>query len=520
MSCTLAQEKIAQAKAAGHTELDLAGLELAELPPELWELEQLEVLNLSNNKLNRLPATIGQIYKLKRLDLSRNRLRGLSPKIGQLTNLQDLNLNENKLRSLTTKIGQLTQLQNFNLSSNQLISLCPNIGHLVHLIQLNVSSNQLNSLPPEIGQLTRLIELDFWQNELRNLPSEIGQLVQLKELVLSRNKLKNIPPEIGQLEKLITLDLAENPLQGLPNSLRNLQNLEKLDLRGCGLSIPEGVIGSDWDHLGNPQQILEYYFSLQTAEQRQPLNECKVLLVGQGKVGKTSIVNRLLDKTFNSHELKTDGIEIRQWRLTVTDPSGQDQAVRLNVWDFGGQEIMHATHQFFLTEHSLYLLVLDARLDEGENRLEYWLKIIESFGADSPVSVVGNQVDEHPLDLDRKGLQAKYPQIRAFVETSCKANQGFENLTAIIRREITAMSEVFEPLPLEWFLVKDRLEKMEENYIEYHRYNELCTAESVTKPISQETLLTRLHCLGIVLAFQDHDLLRNTHVLNPVLDDN
>ncbi len=35
---------------------------------------------------------------------------------------------------------------------------------------------------------------------------------------------------------------------------------------------------------------------------------------------------------------------------------------------------MHATHQFFLTKRSLYLLVLDARLGQDENRVEYWLE--------------------------------------------------------------------------------------------------------------------------------------------------
>ena len=46
MSYAAAQQKIAQAKAEAWTELDLAGLELEELPPELWELQQLEVLVL------------------------------------------------------------------------------------------------------------------------------------------------------------------------------------------------------------------------------------------------------------------------------------------------------------------------------------------------------------------------------------------------------------------------------------------------------------------------------------------
>jgi internalin A len=74
--------------------------------------------------------------------------------------------------------------------------------------------------------------------------------------------------------------------------------------------------------------------------------------VGQGSVGKTSLVNQLIDGTFNPNESQTDGLTVREWGVHV---NAKD--VRLNVWDFGGQEIYHATHQFFLTKRSLYLLV-------------------------------------------------------------------------------------------------------------------------------------------------------------------
>jgi len=146
-----------------------------------------------------------------------------------------------------------------------------------------------------------------------------------------------------------------------------------------------------------PATIINYYLQHEAGE-KKPLNEAKMLLVGQGSVGKTSLVKRLLWDKFDPHEEKTEGIEIEEWQVMV-----DDQEIKLNVWDFGGQEIMHATHQFFLTKRSLYLLVLDARLGDEENRIEYWLKIIKSFGGDSPVIIVGNKIDEQPLDVDRRG---------------------------------------------------------------------------------------------------------------------
>jgi internalin A len=79
----------------------------------------------------------------------------------------------------------------------------------------------------------------------------------------------------------------------------------------------------------------------------------------------------------------------------------------LNVWDFGGQEIMRATHQFFLTERSVYLLVLNGREGAEDFDAEYWLKHIESFGGESPVIVVQNKIAQHPFDLNYRGLRVR-----------------------------------------------------------------------------------------------------------------
>ena len=68
--------------------------------------------------------------------------------------------------------------------------------------------------------------------------------------------------------------------------------------------------------------------------------------------------------------------------------------------------------------------MLDARQGENEGNIHYWLKIIQSFGGDAPVIVVSNKTDQHPLDLDRRGLQEKYPTIRAFVETVAQTVVG------------------------------------------------------------------------------------------------
>ena len=392
-----------------------------------------------------------------------------------------------------------------NLSDNQLTALPPEIGELTKMDGLSLWRNQLTTLPPEITKLDNLVYLDLRDNQLTTLPPEITKLDNLVYLDLGNNQLTVLPPEIGELTNLTTLDIKNNQLTTLPTEIGKLSNLTELDLRGNPIPIPPEILAKT----GEPATIINYYLQHEAGEKKH-LNEAKMILVGQGSVGKTSLVKRLLKDEFNLHEEKTEGIEIEEWQVTVGD-----QKIKLNVWDFGGQEIMHATHQFFLTKRSLYLLVLDARLGDEENRIEYWLKIIKSFGGDSPVIIVGNKIDEQPLDIDRRGLMAKYRSIEEIVEVSCKEGKGCNELKDIIAREVGSLEHIHDPLLTTWSAVKNRLEGMEEDYIPYQEYLGMCQTEGVTDDLSQRTLIGLLHDLGIVLNFQDDPRLEDTNILNP-----
>ena len=63
----------------------------------------------------------------------------------------------------------------------------------------------------------------------------------------------------------------------------------------------------------------------------------------------------------------TKGISIHRHEFKLKN----GRLFRLNVWDFGGQEILHSTHQFFLTERSLYILVLEPRTGFAQRDAEY-----------------------------------------------------------------------------------------------------------------------------------------------------
>jgi internalin A len=133
------------------------------------------------------------------------------------------------------------------------------------------------------------------------------------------------------------------------------------------------------------------------------------------------------------------------------------------------------------------------------------------------VIVVGNQVDQKSLDIDRRGLQKKYPNVVEFIETSCSSpnHLGIEQLRQKSQQQVAQLPHVFDALPESWFAVKSQLEKLDADYIEYHQYKQICTDKRISDDQSQKTLVGFLHDLGIALNFSEDPRLQQDSVLNP-----
>ncbi|WP_397193101.1 COR domain-containing protein [Nodosilinea sp. FACHB-141] len=500
-------------------QLDLSQNQLTSLPKEIGELGNLVQLDLSQNQLTSLPKEVlHELVKLGGLDLSKNRLSSLPKEIDRLKSLNRFNLFQNRLSFLPQEIGNLKKLEHLNLAENQLSSLPGKIGDLKNLVYLDASNNKLNYLPREVSGLEQLIHLNISQNNINSLTQNLGCLKNLRQLDIADNNLSEIPEKIGKIKTLFKLDLSRNQLKALPNELAEIRALSELYLHGNEkLNLPVEILGSAEGEEGplyeernsTPQSILDYYF--RALANSQPLNEAKLILVGFGAAGKTSLVNRLIYESFDPKSAKTEGIQITPWEMCLND----SEDIKLHVWDFGGQEIMHSTHQFFLTERSLYVLVLNGRQGHEDADAEYWLELIQSFGGDSPVLVVLNKIKEHPFDVNRGALQQKFPNIREFIATDCETGQGIDLLRAAIERETDALEHLRDPFPASWVAIKNRLSEMADNYISFEQYRAICQTDGEADYGAQDSLAVHLHSLGIALNYKDDPRLRDTHVLNP-----
>ena len=430
--------------------LDLSRNQLTELPEEIGALTQLQSLNLSRNELTGLPEAIASLTQLQTLNLSYNQLTELPNAIASLTQLQSLDLSSNQLTELPEVIASLTQLQSLDLSSNQLTELPEAIASLTQLQSLDLSSNQLTELPEAIASLTQLQELHLSRNQLSKLPTVIGEITCLERLSLFSNKLTSLPDELAQLENLKSLTLAVlghesdakngNPLIQLPTCIRTLKNLITLQANDCQLNeVPEwisevstmeslflefnnlidlpnslgesfGLASLDLD--GNPlnldlasanqqgtEAVKQYLRARAVGE--VTLHEAKLILVGEGEVGKSCLLGALREDEWLEDRSTTHGIEIKPVIVTAPDYGIE---ITLNGWDFGGQRVYRPTHQLFFSSSAVYLVVWKPREGPQQGFVKEWITLIKHREPDAKVLVVATHGGPGQRQPDIEGL--------------------------------------------------------------------------------------------------------------------
>ena len=465
---------------------------LTAIPSEIFDFAWLKELYLTNNRLTEIPDSISRLQNLSALFLSENRLREIPDFISRLQNLSRLYLGSNQLREIPDSISRLQNLSKLDLSENQLRELPNSISRLQNLSTLFLNNNQLNELPDSISLLQNLLGLTLSNNQLSELPDSITRLQKLSELYLSNNQLSELPDSISLLQNLSTLDLSENPLFNPPIEIAY-----------------QGI------------KAIHEYFREKAEEGEDTLYEAKLIIVGEGGAGKTTLARKILDPNspMPKPEETTKGVDVLEWHFNMDN--GQD--FRVNIWDFGGQEIYHATHQFFLTKRSLYLLVVDSRKDHPH--LDYWFNIVEIFSENSPLLVVKNELGDRPAQMDEPQLKGRFENLKESLPTNLGKPQGglgLESIKQAITYHISQLPHIGNSLPKTWIKVREKLEEDERNHISLDEYLQICDQNgfkfkqgSITD--GRLVLSQYFHDLGSILHFQENQAspLYKTVILKP-----
>ncbi|MCP4937113.1 MAG: hypothetical protein GY927_23625, partial [bacterium] len=385
------------------------------------------------------------------------------------------------------------------------------------LTSLDLSGNNLGDAGAKhLAALTSLTSLYLYNNNLGDAGAKhLAALTSLTSLDLSGNNLGDAGAKhLAALTSLTSLDLRSNNLSDV-SFLKELKRLTSLDLRdNSNIKEPPGEIIEE-----GPNAIRNYFAQIEEQGVDQ-IYEAKVLFVGEPEAGKTSLMKKLLDPAYpvsnTKPEQSTLGIDIvPDWTFPFAEDSVRD--FKAHLWDFGGQNIQYYIHQFFLTERSLYVLVVDDRKDYPN--IDYWFNIIKLLGKGSPILLIRNEKNiQSAVGFDRVKYQKRYNDldIEFYDVNLAEGGSQLEVIDEKIKLKLCKLEHVGDPVPARWIDVRAALEaRKSENHIALAEFKAICTTCEITNDEDQITLLGYLHALGILLNYRNESGLRDIVFLNP-----
>lgn len=477
-----------------------------------FQSNTLETLSLSSNPL----AEMRIICPNLRILVANNcRLRAPPPL--ELIQLVDrLELNNNLIGDESAGVfGALPNLRVLRLSGNRLTAF-PDCRLLYRLEKLSLDGNNISLRNGFAAAIPSLIELNLGGNPIGLLPEGIPALLpNLRHLLLAHCNLGKLPLRLGDLEHVVDLDISYNGLESLPGSLGIMAKLNRLNLRGNPLSTLPPEIVSSCESSPRPMQA---FLRDLGDDQAAKWSSLKLVVVGEEKVGKTSLIRNLLEERrakkarrlkqaegdFEAvNTLSTDGITISPWVLPGT-------SITLNIWDFGGQEVFYPTHQFFLTSRSIYLVCLNL-VEPGFKRVEYWLQQVKARTIKTQVILVVTHYDSRKSETDISGLtaplsklKARFPFIEFCVFVSSTTGAGILDLRSQLKEMAEAHPLLQTNVPKSWLDLEVAVlaRKATEPYIFLGDFAGLAKQSGVSET-SLPTVMAFMHDVGTLTWFED-----------------
>lgn len=502
------------------TELENLRIEnsvFGDVPGVIFRMDTLKGLSFIGTEINEVPNNLRNLKNLEYLGLNRTGINEVPTFIGELTNLTSLYLGGNETKELPIELKNLMKLQYLALWGTQLEVLPDWICSFKQLRGLYLGGvERVQKLPENIGNLTNLEKLYLNGTGVRELPESFGELTKLKELILFDTDVKRFPTLSG-LEHLESCNLSNMVLEKIPREFINA----KMEIHMNGNFIEEGLNLTNTRLLCQPISLFSHekeFIYAYYEEEKIHLNETKVVFLGDGEAGKSHIIARLMKENQILQQFKeeaTPGIAISQKTCEI-----DRENVRLQIWDFGGQEIMHSMHRFFLTDRTLYVIVVNARDNTQDERAQYWLNNVKNFANGCPIILVLNKIDQNPTaSLNERMLRIDYPQIKEIIKMSAlkSPQEEFARLMENIVASVRMFDSYAMEFPVSWNRIKTALEEMDSNYITDKQYREICRQNGVEDEQIQNWLLDWFHDLGVSFNYRKKDLLLSGYmVLRPI----
>ena len=472
--------------------VDLSNTQVIDLTP-ITKLSALKNLKLVSTQITNL-TPIAKLSELNMLNLVKSRVVDLEP-IANLYALRALFLSVTGITDLAP-IANLSALRTLFVSETRITNLAP-IANLSALQTLVVSETQITDLAP-IANLSALQDLHLSETQVAYI-TPIASLSSIQTLNLSNTRVTDLTPMIGRIQRGVEVKLSEEYWEG-----------PGIYVKGCPLTNPPVEIAAQ----GN-EAILNY-FAERARGQVDHLYEAKMLILGKGGAGKTSLLRRLYQpgSGLPAESDTTRGIEIHKHEFKLSN----GRTFRLNVWDFGGQQIYSATHQFFLTHRSLYILLDDTREDHksaSDEGFRSWFDLIDIFGGHSPTLIFQNEKGGRSKAIDFEGIRRRYTNVERVYQGNLEDPRSVDSLRDGTEFYASHLSHIGEELPASWIEIRGEIEHLaaKRPYIPIEEYLAICTHHLKSDEARALYLSRYLHDLGVFLHFQNDPLLRRIVIL-------
>ena len=163
----------------------------------------------------------------------------------------------------------------------------------------------------------------------------------------------------------------------------------------------------------------------------------KIVVIGDGAVGKTSLIKKFTKGTFEKDYVKTIGAQFSKYNQEING-----DIIRLIFWDIAGQDDFNFLHPLFYKESKAAIIVYSLEENElGRDsfiHIKNWHEVVEKHCGNIPVVLFANKVDlvnENNLNNTKiQKLVNEYSFLKYFI-TSAKTGQGVINaFNAIIEQ--------------------------------------------------------------------------------------
>jgi internalin A len=526
--------RIENAIRSNATELDLKGLELTAVPDLIFQFASLTSLDLSDNQLGEIPESLAKLANLSHLDLGNNQLGAIPEFLAQLVNLSFLDLAHNQLRTVPEFLPRLSALRLLDLSGNGIGTIPEFVSELKNLTWLSFGGNEITAIPDSLAKLDNLECLYLDDNKITIIPDSLARIAKLRTLFLYSNQITVIPDSLTQLASLQDLRLFDNQIAVIPESLAQLTNLQLLHLSSNRITeVPRSL--AQLSHLENldirhnplPEETLaalaggvqSFFRFLQSTSQRKVHpRTVKLVLLGEPKAGKTTLLEALKGNPHPCDDSRDETIGVDVVSIERPHPADH-KPMYLSVWDFAGQHMEHATHQFFLTENAIYLILWSARqgAESSKRDLWYWLELLKMRVRNPKFLLVATHTAKTPADLNLSEIERTYGGYQGQFPIDLKDLTGMEPLEAKIIELAADSPSIRAEWPMEWLPVRDEIREIRKKrpHMPPAEFRGLMAGKGVTDGVSQNDLAGQLHHLGEILYFQERDELSSLVILSP-----